>query len=128
MSAAPYLPPAAAGSSVIKQVPPSTGSSTIFHLIGIAEAKRGPFQYVHFSLSVSRVPSMITSAPGIGFAPTPMFLPDCREGEAQPVKITATARRADVIGFIMRNVMHTKGGAVNELLKTTRRKVTRRPL
>ena len=44
MSAVPYFPPSATRSSVITTVPLSTGSSTIFHLIGIADLKPGPSQ------------------------------------------------------------------------------------
>ncbi len=39
-----HLPPAAAGSQLINTVPGSTGSGTIFHLMGSAEANRGPSQ------------------------------------------------------------------------------------
>src|SRR2546425_10135154 len=74
MSAAPYLPPSAARSSVMITVPLSTGSSTIFHLMGSDDLNPGPSQYVHFSSSIFREPSMITSAPEMGFDPTPMLL------------------------------------------------------
>src|SRR5688572_14203488 len=101
MSAAPYLPPAAAGSSVIKHVPPSTGSSTIFHLMGSDDAKRGPSQYVHFSSSVLRVPSMTRSAPRAGLVPTPTFLLDAFCVEVQDVRAIAAANRTSVISFIL---------------------------
>src|SRR4051812_5557364 len=73
MSAAPNLLPSAAGSYEEMACPPSTGSSTTCHLIGSEEEKRGPLQYVHFSSSIFREPSRMTSAPGRGFAPTPRF-------------------------------------------------------
>src|SRR6266511_6467992 len=79
MSAAPYFPPSAVRSSVMTTVPLSTGSSTIFHLMGSEEAKRGPSQYVHFSSSIFREPSMRTSAPGMGLAPTPMLASAAKE-------------------------------------------------
>ena len=72
ISAAPNRPPAAAGSSVMTAVPPSMGSSTIFHLIGIEDLNPGPSQYFHFASSISREPSSSISAPSSGLAPTPM--------------------------------------------------------
>src|SRR5690606_26097951 len=60
------------GSDETTAVPSSTGSSTISHLMGSDEAKRGPSQYVHFSSSISRVPSKSTSASAGAWAPTPI--------------------------------------------------------
>src|SRR4029077_4942389 len=47
---------------------------TTFHLIGSDDAKRGPSQYVHFSSSIAREPSRMSSAPRTGLAPTPIGL------------------------------------------------------
>src|SRR5688572_10812789 len=96
MSAAPYLPPAAAGSWVWTAVPPSTGSPTICHLIGREEPKRGPSQYVHLPSRVGRVPSMMTSAPGRGLAPRPV---PARAGtEPRTENRNETSRRDELMG------------------------------
>src|SRR5262245_3700194 len=108
MSAAPYLPPSAARSSVMSTVPLSTGSATICHLIGSEEPKRGPCQYVHFASSIARVPSMIISAPGSGFAPTPTlaaaamrFRRDQGPAAAAPSTIVTSSRLFRRIAFLL---------------------------
>src|SRR6476620_8672390 len=94
MSAAPYLPPAAAGSYEEMAWPPSTGSSTTCHLIGREDANRGPFQYVH-------LPSRMTSAPAIGLAPTPIAAIAC---ELMLRHVRMTAKDVSVFDVISRAV------------------------
>ncbi len=105
MSAAPYLPPAAAGSLALMAGPPSTGSSTSSHLMGIAELKRGPSQYSQLASSEARVPSSKISAPSTGVAPTPTWAElgwlAVSSGAEQADSINSGTRKSDLGVFVI---------------------------